>query len=93
MRQELRVKFWPGVPDLAAEVVSPSDRPKDVAAKAQTWLDAGVRLVWVVNPRQQTVTVYSAACQPRVLHSTDTLDGGEVLPGFTLAVAEIFARP
>lgn len=86
-------KYWPGVPDLAVEVISPSDRPKDVAAKAQTWVAAGASVVWVINTRQQTITVYAPDAQPQVLSAGDILNGGDVLPGLTLPLGEIFARP
>lgn len=82
--------FWPGAPDLVVEIVSPSDTLPAVRDKVQEWLDAGVRLVWVVNPKRRSVTEYAPKSQPRVLGVGDTLDGGAVLPGFMLAVADIF---
>jgi Uma2 family endonuclease len=80
----------PVAPDLAVEVVSPSDRDARVTQNAITYLDAGTRLVWVVEPDSQTVTVYTPDLTARILRAEDTLDGGDVLPGFTLKVAEIF---
>lgn len=85
------VSFWDGAPDLVVEVVSPSDRVNEVDEKVRDWLDAGTRLVWVVNPRPRTVTVYRADVKPSVLIEGDTLDGADVVPGFRLPVAEIFA--
>jgi Uma2 family endonuclease len=76
-------------PDLAVEVVSPSDRLPDVRAKVREYLAAGTRLVWVIEPRQQTVTVYPAGGDAYELREGDTLDG-DVLPGFRLAVADLF---
>lgn len=78
------------VPDLVVEVVSPSDRARYVSDKVLEYLEAGVRLVWLVEPIRQTVTVYAADRTARVLRVGDTLDGGEVLPGFSLPLAELF---
>lgn len=82
--------FFPGPPDLAVEVVSPSDRVADVEDKVQDWLDAGVRLVWVVWPATRTVSVYRPGSTPVTLRDTDTLDGGDVVPQFQCKVAEVF---
>lgn len=78
-------------PDLAVEVLSPSDRMADALAKIAMYLDAGVRLVWLVDPSSQTVTIFRPDAPPTKLGAGDTLDGGDVLPDFTVAVAEIFA--
>ncbi|MHC4974834.1 MAG: Uma2 family endonuclease [Planctomycetota bacterium] len=83
--------FTPGAPDLAVEVLSPDDRPGYVREKVAEWLEAGACAVWVVDPRVRTVTVHAPPGDPRVLQETDVLDGGDVLPGFTLAVREIFS--
>ena len=82
--------FVTAIPHLVVEVVSPSDAWGEVEAKAQRWLDAGVLVVWVVSPRTYTVMAFSVAGVRRFGH-TETLDGAPVLPGFTLAVADIFA--
>jgi Uma2 family endonuclease len=82
--------FFQGAPDLAVEVVSPSDPPADVAAKSQEWLSGGGRMVWVVDPESRTVAVHTAA-SVTVLGESETLNGGDVLPGFSVAVAEVFA--
>jgi Uma2 family endonuclease len=78
-------------PDLVVEVLSPFDRAADMQAKMAMYQEAGVPLVWVVDPRAQTVTVRALGQVQVVLTATDTLDGGEVLPEFRIAVAEIFA--
>ncbi|MHC4134084.1 MAG: Uma2 family endonuclease [Planctomycetota bacterium] len=83
--------YFPGAPDLAVEVLSPDDRPGHVREKVAEWIEAGARAVWVVDPRTRTVTVRTPPGDPRVLQETDTLGGGDVLPGFTLAVREIFS--
>jgi Uma2 family endonuclease len=79
------------VPDLVVEVISPSDRMVRVLAKVVMWLEAGVALLWLANPVAMTVTVYTSDDQPRVLSNDDILDGGNVLPGFSIPVREIFA--
>jgi Uma2 family endonuclease len=83
--------FFQGAPDLAVEVVSPSDRASEVLAKVHDWLDAGCRAVWVVDPETRTVTVYRNRSQIYVLGVSEQLSGEDVVPGFTLPVAEIFA--
>ena len=82
--------YFPGAPDFAAEVISPSDRYSDVAEKVQEWLKAGTRMVAVVNPRDRTVSVHTTDTVA-TLNEDDTLDGGEVVPGWRLPVADIFA--
>lgn len=81
--------YWPGAPDLVVEVVSPHDLYADLDEKVTDWLDAGTRMVVVVNLRKRTVTVYQASAYA-ILHEDDTLDGGEVVPGWRLSVAAIF---
>ncbi len=82
--------FFPGPPDLAVEVVSPDDRDSQVLAKVRNWLDAGCRVVWVADPRQQTVQVYQGRSEVVVLGLSDTLSGEPLLRGFSLAVTKIF---
>ncbi len=84
--------FVPLAPDLAVEVLSPSDRRADVLAKIAMYLQAGVRLVWLVDPDPKTVTVFAENQPVSVICSDGMLDGGEVLPGFTVAVSDIFAE-
>ena len=86
-----RPGFWPGAPDLAVEVISPRDTYSDVAEKALDWLDAGTRMVLVVDPRCQTVTVYRSSSNIVVLSEDDAIDGADVVPGWKLPVREIFA--
>jgi Uma2 family endonuclease len=83
--------YWPGPPDLAVEVVSPNDTVFEVDEKVQEWLAAGTALVWVVNPRQRTVTVYRAPADVTILRESDVLDGRATVPGFQYPVADIFA--
>ncbi len=81
---------FPGPPDLAVEVLSPTDRPADVHAKVADFLAAGTLAVWVVDPRTRSVTCYRTLLQPRRLVEEDVLEGEDVLPGFSIAVAAIF---
>ena len=87
------VGFWPIAPDLAVEVVSPSNTATEIQEKVLEYLVAGTRLVWVVDPRTRSVTIYRSRDQIRVLTVGDELDGADVLPGFRLAVADLFAPP
>ena len=83
--------FFPGTPDLVVEVISPSDRLTEVDEKVQDWLDAGTRMVIVVNPRRRNATVYLPGEDPITLTEEDTLDGGDVVPGWTMPVKDIFS--
>ncbi|WIG58043.1 MAG: hypothetical protein OJF49_000788 [Ktedonobacterales bacterium] len=85
-------KAWRLAPDLVVEVVSPSQFRPEMAAKAQRYLAAGVRLVWMVWPRYQQVDVWRpGAEQPTAtLNLSDALDGSDVLPGFTYPLASLF---
>jgi Uma2 family endonuclease len=78
-------------PDLAVEVLSPSNTPKEMALKRRDYFAAGVRLVWEVDPKTRTVAVYTGPKRHRVLGETDTLGAGDVLPGFALPVRDLFA--
>ena len=82
--------FFPGPPDLAVEVISSSDRLTEVADKVSEWLAAGVRMVIVVNPRNRTVQAHTPDGVTELTES-DTLEGGDVVPGWRLPVADIFA--
>ena len=80
----------PVMPDLVVEVVSSGDRDSEVATKVQMWLDAGVRLVWVVYPQRREVVIHRPGRPPEVLAVTDTIDGEDVVPGFSCPVAQVF---
>jgi Uma2 family endonuclease len=77
-------------PDLAVEVVSPNDRFVEVMEKIDLYRKAGVPLVWLIEPRGRTITVFASNAEPRTLGEGDTLDGGDVLPDFRLPVTQIF---
>lgn len=84
--------YWPAAPDLAVEVNSPSDTVREVEKKVMEWLGFGTRLVWVVSSKLHTVTVYRSLTDIAVLTEKDILDGGDVVPGFQLSIADIFAE-
>ncbi len=98
------VAYWsferlPGVPvgyievapDLAVEVLSPGNRMRQIINKIREYFNRGVRMVWVIDPEERTVTVYRTPDEGRVLHESATLSGEDMLPGFSCRVAELFA--
>lgn len=82
--------YWPGAPDLAVEVVSPSDTHTEVTEKSLAWLGAGCRMVLAVDPSQRTVTVYRSREDIGILTGDDIIDGADVVPGFALPVSDLF---
>ena len=84
-------KFADFPPNLAVEVLSPEDKASELLRKVGEYLEAGVRLIWVVDPATQTVTIYQSLQNVRILSSDQQLDGGEVLPGFRTKVSELFS--
>ena len=87
---DITANAWDVVPDLAVEVISPSDLVEEQREKVLEYFRAGVRLVWVVYPRLRLVDVFEVPDRIRVLSAADELDGGTVLPGFRLPVASLF---
>ena len=85
-----RDNAWDVVPDLAVEVVSPTDFVEELLEKTTEYFRAGVRQVWLVYPLVRLVYVYESLTQVRGLTATDELDGGSVLPGFHIPLAAIF---
>jgi Uma2 family endonuclease len=77
-------------PDLAVEVLSPTDRPGEVLSRVASWLSAGSRLVWVVDPDRRQARVYRADGSASLLTDQDSLDGEDVLSGFSCALATVF---
>jgi Uma2 family endonuclease len=82
-----------GAPDLAVEILSPDDRWIEVMEKVRFYLENGVRLVWVINPEARTVMVMWSPSASRFLSEDETLDGSEVLPGFSAPVHDILPPP
>jgi len=83
-------KFFSGAPDLAVEILSPSNRPGEMHAKVADYLAAGTRLVSVVDPERRMVTTYTGLLAPRRLEAPAELDGGDVLPGLSIPLESIF---
>ena len=79
-------------PNLAVEVLSHSNTPGEMAAKRKDYFAAGVQLVWEIDPRARTVAVYTSPTESATLGLADTLEGGAILPGFTLPVQQLFAE-
>ncbi len=79
-------------PNLAVEVLSQSNTPSEMTIKRQDYFNAGVEWVWEINPVTRTVAVYTSLMEVSTLTAADTLDGGAVLPGFTLSLQELFAE-
>lgn len=82
-------KMWDGAPDLAVEVVSPSDRPAEVLRKVYQYLTAGCGIIWVVDTERATVVSYRADGLVRTFGSNDVLSGEDVIPGFECRVADL----
>lgn len=82
--------YWELAPDLAVEVVSPNDTAAEVQEKARGWIEAGVRMVWVVYPKTRSIVVQKSLKDISTLTEEETLSGGDVVPGFECSVKEIF---
>jgi Uma2 family endonuclease len=80
------------VPDLAVEVLSESNTAAEMRRKVREYFTAGVRCVWLVDPESRTAVVYSDLGTSVTLHETDTLDGGQALPGFSLQLKDLFEK-
>lgn len=76
-------------PDLAIEVLSPGDRPGDVLEKVGEYLDVGTRLVWVIDPEKRSAVVYRSLTDVRVIGESDSLDGEDVVPGFSCPLKDV----
>ncbi len=76
------------VPDFVVEIVSPSNRGPELADKVRRYLEGGARLIWVIHPRNRTVSIYRPDQKPEILQDPETLGGGDVLPGFAFNVRE-----
>ena len=87
---ERRREYFEGAPDLAVEIVSPSETFRETQEKALLYLAAGARLVWVVEPEGRTVTVYTPDRRVQILDADGVLDGGDVIPDLALPVRRLF---
>ncbi|HEX8565711.1 MAG TPA: Uma2 family endonuclease [Pyrinomonadaceae bacterium] len=84
--------FFPTAPDLAVEVASPGNSSEELIEKVDLYLAAGCRLVWVVYPKRKTVYVYRQTNVINILRESEVLEGGDVLPNFSLPLAELFGN-
>jgi Uma2 family endonuclease len=82
--------YFPGAPDLAVEVLSPSETVQQADEKARAWLAAGARLVWNVRPLTRSIDVYRPGAEVQALSAGDDLTGEDVVPGFACRVGELF---
>jgi len=81
--------YFRGAPDLAIEILSPSNRPGETHAKVADYLAAGARLVWVIDPAQRIVSVYRSLLSPRRIAADGVLNGEDVLPGFSFPIVDV----
>jgi Uma2 family endonuclease len=86
-------KYFPGVPDLAVEVISPGDTRREIAEKVNMWLAHGAVSCWVLDPDSMTVTIHRSGQKVIRLTTRDRIKNEPALPGFVLDVARIFKRP
>lgn len=84
--------FFDGAPDLAVEVLSPNNTIEEIHDKIFEYFENQARLVWVIHPEEKFVLIYHAPSPDLLLRGADSLDGEGVVPGFSLAVAELFAE-
>ncbi|MBD0370569.1 MAG: Uma2 family endonuclease [Pyrinomonadaceae bacterium] len=82
-------KFFDGAPDLAVEILSPSDTIDKLHEKIVEYFNNGARLIWVLNPEDQTLLVYHTPQPDKLLRENDLLDGEDVVPGFSMPVSEL----
>jgi Uma2 family endonuclease len=92
-RRPPRQAAWQVVPELAAEVVSPTDDMDDVMDRVEEYFRAGITLVWLMLPLQERVYVYTSPTAVRILSRADELTGDPILPGFRLRLADLFPPP
>ena len=85
--------YFPGGPDLAVEVVSPTESRREVAEKVNMWLASGASAVWVADPPMMTITIHRVGQPPRRLTVTEDVGDEPLLPGFTMSVAQVFRLP
>ena len=83
--------YWPGPPDIAVEVLSPSDRPSRVTTRISRWFSYGVKQLWIINRKNRTVTIYRSAEDAITFSGSDYLEAPDLLPGFRLSLDRIFS--
>lgn len=82
--------YWPRPPDLACEVLSPSDRPSTVTKRIDIFFKSGVRQVWIINRKKSTVTVYRSPSDSTTFFGSDYLEADDMFPGFRISLERIF---
>jgi Uma2 family endonuclease len=82
--------FWPGPPDLAVEVLSPTDTVYEIEEKVADWLSAGTQMVWILNPKRRIIHVQRPHAEVQTLTANDILDGQDIVPGLRCNAADIF---
>lgn len=87
------IRAFPGAPDFAIEVLSPSNTREAIRTKVAEYLAAGTRLAWVVDPHRRVVTAYTHLLEPEAHRVGEQIDAGDVVPGFTLTLADLFSGP
>jgi Uma2 family endonuclease len=92
-RQNNQTTMIDGVPKLAVEVLSPSDRVEETTEKVKEYLSAGVELVWIVDPYFQTIQVHRRGHAPVMVNNEQRIEGGDILPGLDFPAIDIFQRP
>ena len=83
--------FFQGAPDLAVEIISPSNTFNEIHTKIVEYFDSGSKLVWVIHPDEESVLVYHKPQPDKLLQRSDSLDGETIIPGFTVPLTELFA--
>jgi Uma2 family endonuclease len=91
--EEDRDVFFDGAPDLAVEILSPSDTLRRTKQKVLEYFANGCRLAWILDPTHKTILVMEPNGSERLLGADDSVDGGEVVPGFSVSVSEVFRKP
>ena len=82
--------YWPGPPDLAVEVLSPGDSAREVKEKISQWFSFGAKQVWIVNPKDSSVTVYRSPSNTTTFSGSDYLEAQDLLQGFRVSLNRIF---
>lgn len=90
--EEERNRFARLAPNLVVEVLSPSDRLANALGKVSLYLQAGVQVVWLVDPVKRTILLFTGDAYPVTLEEGDMLDGGDILPGFSMLVADLLGK-
>ena len=88
--RKLPVKFFPGAPDLAVEILLPDDRQDEVRQKVLDYLQGGARLVWVISPEERSAAIYHSDRSTYLVRENEALDGEDVLPGLAIPLSQLF---